>query len=160
MIRITIVAVGKLKEKYWKDAISEYSKRLARYCSLNINEVPDEPTPDNASDAMEDMIRFKEGKKILDKIPSGAYRIILDLEGRDVSSEELSNVLEVLPVRGQSHIAFVIGGSLGLSKEVLKEADMRLSFSRLTFPHQLMRVILLEQIYRGFKIICGEPYHK
>ena len=140
-MKITLITVGKIKEKYLKDAIAEYSKRLSRYCKLEIIEVADEKTPDNASETVEDGIRDKEGERILKYVKDDAYVITLE-------------------IKGSSHIIFIIGGSIGLGKEVLKRSDYALSFSKMTFPHQLMRVILLEQIYRSYRIISHEPYHK
>ncbi len=159
-MKITIVAVGKLKERYLEEAVAEYSKRLGRYCKLEIFQMADEKTPDGASLALEEQIKEKEGERILSKIPSGTYVIALAIEGRMLGSVELSKKLEELGTGGISHIVFVIGGSLGLSKAVLSRSDYQLSFSKLTFPHQLMRVMLLEQIYRSFRIIGNEPYHK
>lgn len=159
-MRITVVAVGKLKEKFYTEAVSEYAKRLSRYCKLEIIQTPDEKTPDQASQALERQIREKEGERILAGIKEGAYVIALAIEGSTLDSVELSDKINSLGVSGISHIVFVIGGSLGLSDLVLKRSDYKLSFSRLTFPHQLMRVILLEQVYRGFRIMNGEPYHK
>ena len=159
-MKITLVTVGKIKERYFEDAIKEYSKRLGRYCRLDIIQVQDEKTPDGAGEAMERQIKDKEGQRILSNIKDGAYVIALAIEGRMLSSEELASRLQKLGVDGISHIVFVIGGSLGLSKKVLERADYKLSFSRMTFPHQLMRVILLEQIYRSYRIVNGEPYHK
>lgn len=159
-MRITIVCVGKIKEKYWNMAIDEYAKRLSRYCKLEIVQVEDEKTPDGASEALESAIKDKEGKKILAKIPDDAYVTALAIEGKMLDSVELSEKIEQLGVQGQGHIVFVIGGSLGLSKEVMRRADYALSFSKMTFPHQMMRVILLEQIYRAYRISSGEPYHK
>ena len=159
-MKITLVTVGKIKERYFEDAIKEYSKRLGRYCRLDIIQVQDEKTPDGAGEAMERQIKDKEGQHILSNIKDGAYVIALAIEGRMLSSEELASRLQKLGVDGISHIVFVIGGSLGLSKKVLERADYKLSFSRMTFPHQLMRVILLEQIYRSYRIVNGEPYHK
>lgn len=159
-MRITLVTVGKLKEKFYADAVSEYSKRLSRYCRLEILQVPDEKTPDQASQALERQIKDKEGERILSCIREGAYVIALAIEGKMPDSVELSDKIGGLGISGVSHIVFVIGGSLGLSEAVLNRADDKLSFSRMTFPHQLMRVILLEQIYRGFRIMNGEPYHK
>jgi len=146
MIKISIVCVGKIKEKFFRDAIEEYSKRLGRYTKLNIIEVTDEMTPDGASASLEDQIREKEGARILAKLPQDALIVTLEIED--------------CTVRGKSHICFVIGGSLGLHPSVCKRADLALSFSKMTFPHQLMRVILCEQIYRAFRIIQHEPYHK
>ena len=159
-MKITIITVGKIKEKYLKDAISEYSKRLSRYCKMEIVEVADEKTPDNASETMEKQIRKKEGERIEKYIREGAYVIALAIDGKMLSSEELSEKMDSLVVQGISHIIFVIGGSIGLDENILKRADLLLSFSKMTFPHQLMRVILLEQIYRGYKILSNEPYHK
>ena len=159
-MKITIVTVGKIKEKYLRDAIEEYAKRLSKYCKLEIIQVADEKTPENASQTVEDQIRQKEGERILKYLKDDAYVIALAIEGKTLDSVELSRKIETLGTGGVSHIAFVIGGSLGLSDAVLKRADFSLSFSRMTFPHQLMRVILLEQIYRSFRIMKHEPYHK
>ncbi|MEG1781097.1 MAG: 23S rRNA (pseudouridine(1915)-N(3))-methyltransferase RlmH [Clostridium sp.] len=159
-MRISLITVGKIKEKYLEDAIAEYSKRLSRYCKLDIIQLADEKTPDKASEALETQIKDKEGERILTNIKDGAFVIALSIDGRMLSSEELSAYIENLGVTGTSHIQFVIGGSLGLSENVLKRADYKLSFSKMTFPHQLMRVILLEQIYRSYRIMSGEPYHK
>ena len=159
-MKITLVTVGKIKERYFEDAIKEYSKRLGRYCRLDIIQVQDEKTPDGAGEAMERQIKDKEGQRILSNIKDGAYVIALAIEGRMLSSEELASRLQKLGVDGISHIVFVIGGSLGLSEEVMRRADFALSFSKMTFPHQLMRVILLEQIYRAYRIMKNEPYHK
>ena len=159
-MKITLITVGKIKEKYLKDAIAEYSKRLSRYCKLEIVEVADEKTPDNASDTVEDAIRDKEGERILKYIKEDAYVITLEIAGKMLTSEEMAEKIEKLGVQGTSHIIFIIGGSIGLGREILKRSDYALSFSKMTFPHQLMRVILLEQIYRAFKISRREPYHK
>lgn len=159
-MKISCIVVGKIKEKYFTDAISEYSKRLSRYCRLEITELPDEKTPDNASPAEEESIRNKEGERILAKIKDDAYVVSLAIEGRMLDSVELSRKIEELGIGGKSHIAFIIGGSLGLSDAVKKRSDYLLSFSKMTFPHQLMRVILLEQIYRSYRIMNNEPYHK
>ncbi len=159
-MKITIITVGKIKEKYLRDAIAEYSKRLSRYCKLEIIEVADEKTPDQASETLEEQIRSKEGERILKYIRDDMYVITLEIGGKMLSSEEFAKKIETLGVQGQSSIAFVIGGSIGLGKEVLKRSDYALSFSKMTFPHQLMRVILLEQVYRGYRIMNGEPYHK
>ncbi|WP_053955047.1 23S rRNA (pseudouridine(1915)-N(3))-methyltransferase RlmH [Inediibacterium massiliense] len=159
-MNITIIGVGKVKEKYFTGAIDEYKKRLSRYCKINIIEVSDEKAPENLSDKEMENIKDIEGEKILKNIKDGMYVISLDIKGKMLSSEELAEKINGLGVSGNSHITFIIGGSLGLSKEVLKRSDYRLSFSPMTFPHQLMRVILLEQVYRGFRIIKGEPYHK
>lgn len=159
-MKITLITVGKIKEKYLKDAIAEYSKRLSRYCKLEIVEVADEKTPDNASDTVEDAIRDKEGERILKYIKEDAYVITLEIAGKRLTSEEMAEKIDKLGVQGTSHIIFIIGGSIGLGREILKRSDYALSFSKMTFPHQLMRVILLEQIYRSYRIINHEPYHK
>lgn len=159
-MKITLITVGKIKEKYFADAIAEYSKRLSRYCKLEIVEVADEKTPDGASEGLENQIKEKEGERILAKIPDGAYVVALAIEGKQLSSEELAGKMEKWNVMGVSHLVFIIGGSLGLTPKVLSRADFKLSFSPMTFPHQLMRVILLEQIYRSFRIRNHEPYHK
>ena len=159
-MKITLITVGKIKEKYLKDAIAEYSKRLSRYCKLEIIEVADEKTPDQASETMEEQIRDKEGERILKYLKDDMYVITLEIDGKQLSSEELADKMAALGLQGKSHIAFVIGGSIGLGREVLKRSDYALSFSKMTFPHQLMRVILLEQVFRGYRIINGEPYHK
>ena len=159
-MKITILTVGKIKEKYLRDAIAEYSKRLSRYAKLEIIEVADEKTPDSASETVETNIKNKEAERLLKYIRDDAYLITLEIKGKQLTSEELAQKIDTLGVQGTSHIIFAIGGSLGLGEEVLKRSNYALSFSKMTFPHQLMRVILLEQIYRGFKIIAGEPYHK
>lgn len=159
-MKITVITVGKIKEKYLKDAIDEYSKRLSKYCKLEIVEVADEKTPDNASAIVEESIRSKEAERILKYVKEDAYVITLEINGKQVSSEELADKVAKLGVQGVSHILFIIGGSIGLGREVLEKSDFALSFSKMTFPHQLMRVILLEQVYRSYRIINGEPYHK
>lgn len=159
-MKITIVAVGKVKEKFYRDAIAEFEKRLYKYCKLEIVEVADEKTPDNASASQELQIKAKEGDRILSAIKDDMHVIALAIEGKQLSSTELADKIDKLGISGRSSIAFVIGGSLGLDERVLKRADFKLSFSPMTFPHQLMRVILLEQIYRAYRIIAGEPYHK
>ncbi len=159
-MKIEIVCVGKLKEKYLVDAIKEYSKRLSRYVKLNIIELPDEKTPDNASAKEEEMIKDKEGQKILSKIADSAYVIALDLKGDMKTSEEFAKMISTIALNGNSHIIFVIGGSLGIAPDVLKRANYKLCFSKMTFPHQLFRVMLLEQIYRAYRINNHEPYHK
>lgn len=159
-MKITVITVGKIKEKYLKDAIFEYSKRLGKYCKLEIIEVADEKTPDHASEALEDHIRAKEAERILKQTKDDAYIITLEIQGKQLTSEEFAEKMEKLAVTGTSHIIFIIGGSIGLGKAVLEKSDYALSFSKMTFPHQLMRVILLEQIYRGYRIMNGEPYHK
>lgn len=159
-MKITVITVGKIKEKYLKDAIAEYSKRLSKYCKLEIIEVADEKTPDNASEVVEDSIRSKEAERILKYVKDDAYVITLEIGGKQLSSEELADKIDKLGVQGTSHIIFIIGGSIGLGKEVLNKSNYSLSFSKMTFPHQLMRVILLEQVYRSYRIISNEPYHK
>ena len=159
-MKITLIAVGKIKERYFEDAIKEYSKRLSRYCRLEIIQVADEKTPDGAGEALENQIKEKEGRRILEQIREGSYVIALAVEGKQMDSLEFAARMERLAVEGKSHLVLIIGGSLGLSKEVMQRADLALSFSPMTFPHQLMRVILLEQIYRSFRIRAGEPYHK
>nr|MBQ8252388.1 23S rRNA (pseudouridine(1915)-N(3))-methyltransferase RlmH [Lachnospiraceae bacterium] len=159
-MKITIITVGKVKESYFRGAIEEYSKRLSKYCKLDIAEVADEKTPDKASETEEAQIKAKEAERIMKYIRDDAYVIALAIEGKQLDSVELADKIESLGVQGKSHIQFVIGGSLGLHSSVLSRADYKLSFSKMTFPHQLMRVILLEQIYRAYRIISHEPYHK
>lgn len=159
-MKITLITVGKIKEKYFKDAIAEYQKRLSRYCKLDIVEVADEMTPDKAGEALAAQIKAIEGERILKKIPESAYVVTLEIKGESVTSEQLAEKMKTLFVKGVSHIVFIIGGSLGLTESVSDRADYKLSFSRMTFPHQLMRVVLLEQIYRSFRINANEPYHK
>ena len=159
-MKITVITVGKLKEKYLKDAIAEYSKRLSKYGKLEILEVEDEKTPDMASETVERQIRQKEGERILRYIKDDAYVLTLEISGKMLDSVEFAKKIETLGVQGKSHLTFVIGGSIGLGEEVLKRSDYALSFSKMTFPHQLMLVILLEQIYRGYRIIEVAPYHK
>lgn len=159
-MKITLLTVGKIKETYLKNAIEEYRKRLSKYCKLEMIEVADEKTPDQASEAVENSIREKEGERLLKHIRDDAFVITLEIQGSQLTSEELAGKVEKLAVSGTSHIIFVIGGSIGLGREVMKRSDYALSFSRMTFPHQLMRVVLLEQIYRSYRIIQGEPYHK
>ncbi|MBQ6875328.1 MAG: 23S rRNA (pseudouridine(1915)-N(3))-methyltransferase RlmH [Lachnospiraceae bacterium] len=159
-MKYTVVCVGKIKEKFYAQAVEEYVKRLSRYGKTEIIEVADEKTPEQASETVNRMIKDKEGERILAQIKEDTYVIALAIEGQMLDSEELAEKMEMLAISGISHIVFVIGGSLGLSQKVMKRADYHLSFSRMTFPHQLMRVILLEQIYRGCRIIHHEPYHK
>lgn len=159
-MKISILCVGKIKEKYFSGAVDEYAKRLGRYCKLQIHEVADEQTPANASAATEIQIKDKEGGRLSKYIAEDAYVIALAIDGKMPDSVELSEKINTLGIRGISHIQFIIGGSLGLADHILKRADYKLSFSKMTFPHQLMRVILLEQIYRSYRIINGEPYHK
>ncbi len=159
-MNINIICIGKLKEKYWQDAVKEYSKRLGSYCSLQIIELKESPLRANASPADELAVKEAEGKEILKRIRDGEYVITLEIKGKSFSSEHLAEHLEHLAIDGRSTVDFVIGGSLGLSAEVSRRADLKLSFSAMTFPHQMMRVILLEQVYRSFKIIRHETYHK
>ncbi len=160
MLKVTIIAVGKIKEKFFASAIGEYEKRLKGYCTLEIIEVKDEATPENPSDREKESVLNREGERILSKIPKGAYVVSLCVEGEQKSSEELAQLLKNSADGGISHIAFIIGGSMGLSDEVKAMSKLRLSFSKMTFPHQLMRVILLEQLYRAFTINQGKTYHK
>lgn len=159
-MNITILTVGKLKERYWTDAVKEYSKRLGGYCNLNIVELKESLLRNNPSAADEEVAKNREGEEILAKIKKSDFVITLEINGKSLSSTELAEKIEVLGINGKSSIIFVIGGSLGLSKEVSLRSDFKLSFSAMTFPHQMMRVILLEQIYRSFKIIKNEVYHK
>lgn len=159
-MNIQIVSVGKIKEKYLRDGINEYTKRLSRYCKLTFVQVPDEKTPDSASDAINESIKKLEGQRILKCLKDTDYVIALAIDGKMFDSVELSVYLENLGVRGISHIVFIIGGSLGLSDEVLRRANEKISFSKMTFPHQLMQMILTEQLYRSYRIMKHEPYHK
>lgn len=159
-MQYTILCVGKLKEKYFQDAVKEYTKRMSRYAKIEIIQVDDEKTPDGASETLEDQIKKKEADKLLRHIKDSMYVVALDLKGKMLDSVELSEHLGNLMVRGESHIVFVIGGSLGLHKDLLNRANEKLCFSKMTFPHQLMRVILLEQVYRSHRIMNHEPYHK
>jgi 23S rRNA (pseudouridine1915-N3)-methyltransferase len=159
-MNITIIGVGKIKEKFMQEAIKEYSKRLSRYCNLEIIEVIDEKAPENLSEKEINIIKEKEGQRILSKLIANTYVVSLAIDGKNLSSEDFSRKIDDLALEGKGDITFIIGGSLGLSDEVLNRSDFKLSFSKMTFPHQLMRLILLEQIYRGFKISRGEPYHK
>lgn len=159
-MKVTILTVGKIKEKFYRQAIEEFEKRLSRYCKMEIIEVTDEKTPERASEAEEVQIKEKEGQRLLKHMKEDAWVCALAIEGHMLDSVALSEKIEQMGINGTSHLVFVIGGSLGLSEEVLKRADYKLSFSKMTFPHQLMRVILLEQIYRSYRIMQGEPYHK
>ena len=160
MKKITIICVGKIKEDFYRKAVSEYEKRLGRYCKLEIIEVQDEKTPDDAGPALEEQIREKEAVRILKHVKEDAYVIALEIEGEKPNSVSFANQLSHLAVQGKSHLQFIIGGSLGLHESISKAAHRAVSFSNMTFPHQLMRVILLEQIYRAHRIIKKEPYHK
>lgn len=155
-----VIAIGKLKEDYLKEGVNEYIKRLSRYCKIDIKEIPDEKIPDNVSLREAEIIKRNEGEGIRKYLKEGMYKIALCIDGKMLSSEELSGTIDSLCLQGISNIMFIIGGSLGLSDEIVRVCDMKLSFSRMTFPHQLMRLILLEQIYRSFKIIHNETYHK
>ena len=159
-MNITILCVGQIKEKYFNDAIAEYAKRLSRYCKLRIIEVADERTKENASESEQQMIRAKEGERLMKYIQDSDYCITLEITGKKMDSVAMAHTIEQLGLTGHSRIVFVIGGSIGLDDAVRQRSDLALSFSDLTFPHQLMRVILLEQIYRSFRIIHKEPYHK
>lgn len=159
-MQIDIICVGKVKEQYLRDAIAEYSKRLGRYCKLNILEVADEKTPEHASEGVERQIKAKEGERIAKHIKPGSYVIALAIDGQQVTSEGFARKIDQLGIQGVSHIQFVIGGSIGMDDAILRQANYKLSFSKMTFPHQLMRVILLEQVYRAYKINAHEPYHK
>jgi len=159
-MQIQVVCVGKLKEKHWISAVSEYTKRLSPYARLDIREVADEKAPETLSAAEEEQVRAREGERILAALKPEAHVIALAIDGEMWTSEQFAAHLDKQAIYGGGHVAFVIGGSLGLSPAVLSRADKRLSFGRMTYPHQLMRVILLEQVYRAFKIMRGEPYHR
>ncbi len=159
-MKITILCVGKIKEQFYTDAVAEYLKRLSRYCSLELIEVADEKTPDKASEAVENQIKEKEAKRILQRLKEDAFVCTLEIAGKQMDSVQLANWIQDCAVSGKSNIVFIIGGSLGLHSSVLERSNMALSFSKMTFPHQLMRVILCEQIYRAYRIINNEPYHK
>lgn len=159
-MKVNIIAVGKLKEKYLKEAVNEYSKRLSKFCQLDIVEVSDEKAPDKLSKLEEEQVKKREGQRIIKKIKDGSLVIVLDIKGEKLDSEGFANKLNSFFISGKSNITFIIGGSLGLDDEVLNLADFRFSLSDLTFPHQLARVILLEQIFRAFKILANETYHK
>ena len=159
MLNIQIICVGKIKETYLKDALTEYSKRLSRYCKLTITELPDEKIPDKLNPSLENDIKSKECTNILNHIKKDSYVIALDLKGKEFSSKEFSKKLDDLSMENSS-ITFVIGGSLGLTRELLDICNLKICFSKMTFPHQLIRVFLLEQIFRAFKIQRGETYHR
>ncbi|MEK3992596.1 MULTISPECIES: 23S rRNA (pseudouridine(1915)-N(3))-methyltransferase RlmH [Robertmurraya] len=159
-MNISLLTIGKLKEKYLKQGIDEYLKRLTAYAKVEVIELPDEKAPEQLSDIEMEQVKNKEGERLLAKISPDTYVIALAIEGKQRSSEELADMIDKLATYGKSKIAFVIGGSLGLSKDVLNRADEKLSFSKMTFPHQLMRLILLEQVYRAYRINRNEPYHK
>ncbi|MBE5868146.1 MAG: 23S rRNA (pseudouridine(1915)-N(3))-methyltransferase RlmH [Lachnospiraceae bacterium] len=159
-MKIDIICVGQIKEKFYKEAVSEYAKRLSKYCKFDILEVEDEKTPDKAGEALETQIKGKEAQRILAKIKDGACVITLEILGKKMDSVKFAGMIQQIGIGGKSHIQFVIGGSLGLHESVIERADYHVSFSDMTFPHQLMRVILCEQVYRAYRIMSGEPYHK
>ena len=159
-MKIDIIAVGKVKEKFYRDAIDEFAKRLSKYCKLQIIEVADEKTPDGAGETVEEQIKAKEAERILKNVKEDAFIFTLEISGKKYDSVGFAEKINGLGLQGKSHIQFIIGGSLGLHYSVSQRSDGKISFSDMTFPHQLMRVILLEQVYRGFRIIAGEPYHK
>ena len=159
-MKISVVCVGKIKESFYRQAVEEYAKRLSKYCKFEVIEVADEKTPDKASEVQENQIKEKEADRILDKIKEDAYVFTLEIKGKRFTSEGFAECIQNVTLRGKSHLVFVIGGSLGLHDKVLKRSDQAISFSDMTFPHQLMRVILSEQIYRAYRIINKEPYHK
>ena len=159
-MKITIISVGKLKEKYLKQGIEEYLKRLSAYAKVNIIEVADEKAPENMSEAEMLAVKQKEGERILGVITADTYVITLEIDGKMLTSEQLAAKMDELATYGKSKVAFIIGGSIGISEDVRKRSDFALSFSKMTFPHQLMRLVLVEQVYRGFRILRGEPYHK
>lgn len=159
MLNINIICIGKIKEQYLKSAIEEYSKRLSRYCKLNILELPDEKIPDKLNDNLSNEIKTKECNNIINHLKKDSYLIALDLTGNELSSEEFSKMIENISMENSS-ITFIIGGSLGLTKELLNKCDKKICFSKMTFPHQLIRIFLLEQIFRAFKISNNETYHR
>ncbi|NYB75337.1 23S rRNA (pseudouridine(1915)-N(3))-methyltransferase RlmH [Sedimentibacter hydroxybenzoicus DSM 7310] len=159
-MKITIISVGKIKEKFFIDAISEYTKRLSKFCKLTEEIIPDERADDTYSLAEIEQVKIKEGIKIINSIPKNSFVVVMDIRGKQLSSEELADKINNLGINGISDMSFIIGGSNGLSEDVIKKADFKLSFSKMTFPHQLFKIILLEQIYRAFKINAGEAYHK
>lgn len=159
MLSINIICIGKIKEKFFKDAINEYSKRLSKYCKLNILELPDEKIPDKTNTSIEDEIKTKECNNIINHIKKASYIICLDLKGNQLSSEEFSKNIENISMKS-SNITFIIGGSLGLTEKILNLSNQKICFSKMTFPHQLIRIFLLEQLFRSFKISKGETYHK
>ena len=160
MLKINVICVGKIKEKYLQDAIQEYSKRLSKYCTLNITELQDEKVPQNLNDSLIEQIKEKECTNIISHIDKSSHVLTLDLKGKQYSSEEFSQKLENIQLNGSSSITFIIGGTLGLTDKVLQLSDESICFSKMTFPHQLIRVFLLEQIFRAFKISNNETYHR
>lgn len=159
-VKVTVISVGKVKDKYLQLGINEFKKRLSRFCKLELVEVKDESLSEKASEKELEIVREKEGKLILNKLPENAYIVVMDIEGKQLSSEALAEAMGDIGTYGQSHIVFIIGGSVGLADEVKKHGDMKLSFSKMTFPHQLFKLMLLEQVYRAFKINANESYHK
>lgn len=159
-MKVTVISVGKVKDKYLQLGIDEFKKRLSRFCKLDLIEVKDEPLGDNASEKDAQIVREKEGKMIMSRIPEPAFVIAMDIDGKQLSSTELATKIQEVTTYGQSHIVFIIGGSVGMDPEIKAQADLKLSFSKITFPHQLFKLMLLEQIYRGFKINANEAYHK
>lgn len=159
MLNIQIICIGKLKETYLKDAINEYSKRLQKYCNLTITELPDEKLPNKLNDSIINEIKNKECNKIMQSIKKDSYTFCLDLKGKQFTSEEFSKKIENIALNKNSHITFIIGGTLGLNEEILRISNEKICFSKMTFPHQLIRVFLLEQLFRAFKIFKGETYH-
>ncbi|MBM7562857.1 23S rRNA (pseudouridine(1915)-N(3))-methyltransferase RlmH [Fusibacter tunisiensis] len=159
-MKLTVIAVGKVKEKFYRAAVDEYVKRLSRYCTLESIEVADEKAPESLSDKEIELVKGREGEKILSKIKDSQFVITLEIGGKSLTSEKFADYLGNLALTGQSDVVFVIGGSLGLCESVVKRSNFALSFSKMTFPHQLMKVILLEQVYRAFRIMKNEPYHK
>lgn len=159
-MKITILCVGKIKENYFKMGIEEYVKRLGRYCKLEIIEVSDEKTPDHASVAEEEIIKKREGDRLLSLMKEGAYTIALAIDGKEYDSVQFAKKIDNLGIIGESHIIFLIGGSLGLDQRIIESVKEKISFSKMTFPHQMMRMILLEQIYRSYRITLNQPYHK
>lgn len=160
MLHINLICVGKLKESYFKDAFAEYQKRLSKYCRFSVTEIPDEKIPENLNDSLIAEIKQKECKKILENLKKGTYVISLDLTGNQYSSEDFSKKIEALSLHQISSITFIIGGSLGLNEEVLSFSNEKICFSKMTFPHQLIRIFLIEQLFRSFKISKGETYHR
>lgn len=159
-IKITVISVGKVKDKYLQLGIDEFKKRLSRFCKLELIEVKDEALADKMSESDLEIVRQKEAKLIQSKLPDGAYNIVMAIDGKQITSEQLADKMQHIATYGQSHITFIIGGSVGLADEIKRQADMKLSFSKMTFPHQLFKLMLLEQVYRAFKINANESYHK
>lgn len=160
MLHINIICIGKLKEKYLQDALAEYSKRLSKYCILNVMELPDEKVPDNLNDSLSTIIKEKEANKIFSHIEKNSYILTLDLHGKQYTSEEFSSKISNISLNNSSTITFIIGGTLGLSEKILKSSNELICFSKMTFPHQLIRIFLIEQLFRAFKISNNETYHR